>query len=138
MVGHAGFSTGKQRPEDSNLRASLLIKTCAESQYRFIPMQGSDDRATKRAARSHAVARGLENKRKQQLKLGRNFVVKAPQYNDRRSTGTGNLNSALFNHTCMSFPASPGFFQWLAAESPRLRELLNRGEFVYALAILGL
>ncbi|CEJ59041.1 hypothetical protein PMG11_07678 [Penicillium brasilianum] len=98
------------------------------SPYHFVTIQSSNgDGTARRLARSHAVARGLENNRKAQLKLGHNFRMSSPKTNNKRSRSRTNSTQALANQTYMSFSASSGFFHWLATESPKLHGLLNRG-----------
>jgi hypothetical protein len=120
-------STGKSKLQELNSKQSIVESFCEEGQYHFITLQSSEDRKARRQARSHAVARGLEKKRKAQLKMGQNFRTVAPKSKVERHISP---DSTLVKQPCIPLPASPCFFSCLAAESPRLHELLYQGKFI--------
>ncbi|KAH8654156.1 hypothetical protein BGZ60DRAFT_161832 [Tricladium varicosporioides] len=95
-------------------------------QFQFISIQNStdaEDRTSRRLARSHAVARGLENKRKLQQKSGHNFRVISLRDDSGRSASKRKPSQTLVTSSCSFSTAVPGPFQMLAAESPRLQVL---------------
>lgn len=78
-----------------------------------------------RLARSHAVAHGIENKRKQQQRSGENFYVTSSSLiPDQPATKRKRVRAALLAKDS-SLTAVNGPFQMLAAESPRLLALLD-------------
>lgn len=94
--------------------------------FQFISIQNPNDakdRTTRRLARSHAVARGLEKKRRRLQQLGHNFYtvsLKDDPASKRKETNHDTIVSSI----SLSIVAS-GPFQSLAAESPRLQSLLS-------------
>lgn len=95
------------------------------AEFLFIPIKNSNDRTTKRLARSHAVAQGLRNKRRLQQSSGHNFHVLCPANNKSQSASKAKQDEAL-----IAPPASlaVGFsdpLQMMTAESPILRVLLR-------------
>ncbi|KAJ5880751.1 N-ethylmaleimide reductase [Penicillium subrubescens] len=97
-------------------------------QYHFITIHDPHDRTASRLARSYAVARGLENKRKAQSKLGDNFRIVSPKNDSERPIKRRESEQTLVNQPGIPCSAPPSFFHWLAAESPKLNELLNRDD----------
>ncbi|KAF2818020.1 putative N-ethylmaleimide reductase [Mytilinidion resinicola] len=108
-----------------------LIVNYSGGQFHFISIQSPDDatdRKARRLARSHAVARGLEKKRKLQQESGHNFRAVVVSLKDDPS------RPARERKRCQTLVASPPSlfadapdgpdpFQSLAAESPRLQAL---------------
>lgn len=95
--------------------------------YQFICIQNPDDakdRTTRRLARSHAVARGLERKRRRLQQSGHNFrIVSLKDGTVRKTTDIDdNTNLSTVSHLIVA----PGPFQLLAAESPILQALLSQ------------
>uniref|UniRef100_A0A093VBG6 Uncharacterized protein n=1 Tax=Talaromyces marneffei PM1 TaxID=1077442 RepID=A0A093VBG6_TALMA len=83
------------------------------------------DRTTRRLARSHAVARGLEKKRRRLQQSGHNFV--AAFVKDDPVSKSKEINcDTITSSNSLSTVAAPGPFQLLAAESPRLQALLSQ------------
>ena len=96
------------------------------AQFQFISIQNPDDakdRTAKHLARSHAVARGLENKRKLQQKLGHNFRVVSLKDDPGRPVSKRKRSQTLVASPGSLSANAPGPFQMLAAESPRLQAL---------------
>ena len=94
-------------------------------EFLFIPIENSNNRTTKRLARSHAVACGLRNKRKLQQSSGRNFHVLCPANNKSQSASKEKQDGALI---APPVPLAVGLsdpLQMMAAESPILRVLLK-------------
>ncbi|KAL3428919.1 hypothetical protein BDV09DRAFT_190565 [Aspergillus tetrazonus] len=100
--------------------------------FRFISIQVNDhakDKATQRQARSHAVKRALERKRKQQQLSRANFIIKTFEDRnlddpDKRATPCTVTRSSLapvVSH--LSGALDP--FQTLAVDSSRLQALLG-------------
>ncbi|EEU37888.1 uncharacterized protein NECHADRAFT_97992 [Fusarium vanettenii 77-13-4] len=94
----------------------------------FITIQNPDhakDRSVRRLARSHAVARGIEKKRKLEQKSGHNFrIVSIPDDADRPSKKIEQEKVLGWIPSSLLTPqASP--FQTLTAESPKLQTLLS-------------
>ncbi|RMJ07676.1 hypothetical protein BHE90_001100 [Fusarium euwallaceae] len=97
-------------------------------QFQFISIQNPDhakDRSVRRLARSHAVARGIEKKRKLEQKSGHNFRITSiaddviqPVKKKEPAKAPASFPSSL-----LTPQATP--FQTLAAESPRLQALLS-------------
>ncbi|KAJ5125678.1 N-ethylmaleimide reductase [Penicillium atrosanguineum] len=93
--------------------------------FHFVAVHSLDDRKAKRLARSHAVARGLENKRKLQQKSGLNFHAV------HSGDDPGLPPTKTIQDQTLAIPSFPipegelGPFQMLAAESPRLQALLS-------------
>ncbi|KAE9370938.1 putative N-ethylmaleimide reductase [Stipitochalara longipes BDJ] len=115
---------------DNGGNKSPLPEACNElglsSQFQFISVQNPDDakdRAMRRLARSHAVARGLENKRKLQQKSGHNFRVLSLKDAPARPASKNKRKPTLVTLPRSLSVGVPGPFQMLAAESPRLRAL---------------
>lgn len=123
MAGRSELNLGKQQPQEYDL--CLMVNLFLGAQFHFISIENPDSRAARRVARSHAVARGLENKRKLQQRSGHNFHV-VPFTDDpdlparKRKRG-----QPLVATPCSLSPDMPDPFQMLAAESPRLRTLLS-------------
>ncbi|EXJ91322.1 hypothetical protein A1O1_04434 [Capronia coronata CBS 617.96] len=100
-------------------------------QFHFISIQNPDDakdRTARRLARSHAVARSLENKRKLQQKSGLNFrVVSLSDDNGRHASKRPRSQTLQVVASPRSVSAdAPSLFRMLAAESPRLLALLSQ------------
>ncbi|KAL4757329.1 uncharacterized protein BDW70DRAFT_153463 [Aspergillus foveolatus] len=100
--------------------------------FRFISIQVNDhakDKATQRQARSHAVKRALERKRKQQQLSRANFIIKSFEDRDLDDTGetakpctvTSSSLAPVLSH--LSGALDP--FQTLAVDSSRLQALLG-------------
>ncbi|KAJ5504902.1 hypothetical protein N7463_007776 [Penicillium fimorum] len=98
-------------------------------QFLFIPVKDSNDPITKRLARSHAVAHGLRNKRRIQQISGHNFHVLYPSSDQSPPASKEKHQKALIAPTASLATDSSDPFEMLAAESPKLRELLNRHRF---------
>lgn len=94
------------------------------AEFLFIPIKNSNDRTTKRLARSHAVACGLRNKRKLQQSSGRNFHVLCPANNKGQSASKAKQDEALIAPPSIAVGFSDPL-QMMAAESPILRVLLR-------------
>ncbi len=95
-------------------------------QFQFISIQNPDDaedRTVTRLARSHAVARGLENKRKLQEKSGHNFRIVSLKDDPSRPVNKRKRRQTLVMSQCTLSAGAPDPFQMLAAESPRLQAL---------------
>ncbi|KAN0099217.1 hypothetical protein V8E51_012992 [Hyaloscypha variabilis] len=97
-------------------------------QFHFISIQNPDDakdRKAKRLARSHAVARGLENKRQLQQKSGQNFRIVSMKDDPSRSVSKRKRSQTLIRQQSLYSISvdAPSLFQMLAAESPRLQAL---------------
>jgi hypothetical protein len=95
--------------------------------FQFISIQNPNDakdRTTRRLARSHAVARGLEKKRRRLQQLGHNFYTVSLK-DDPASKSKETNHDAIVSSISLSIVAS-GPFQSLAAESPRLQSLLSQ------------
>ncbi|KAF7562285.1 hypothetical protein G7046_g1873 [Stylonectria norvegica] len=96
-----------------------------ENPFQFVSVYNpasddAQDRKAKRLARSHAVVRGLENKRKLQQMSGANFrearcPIHLTQVASKIEPGRPLKSPCPFT----------GMFQMLAAQSPRLQELLG-------------
>lgn len=93
--------------------------------FQFISIQNPDDtkdRTTRRLARSHAVARGLEKKRRRLQQSGHNF--RTVSLKDNPADKDVNPYTTASSVSLSKVP--PGPFQLLAAESPRLQALLSQ------------
>ena len=104
---------------------ALINRDFSGAEFLFIPIKNSNDRTTKRLARSHAVAHALRNKRKLRQSSGHNFHVLCPANNKSQSASKAKQDEAI-----IASPAalSVGFsdpLQMMAAESPILRVLLR-------------
>ncbi|KAE8547901.1 hypothetical protein EYB25_009694 [Talaromyces marneffei] len=103
-------------------------KPCPGERFQFISIQNPNDakdRTTRRLARSHAVARGLEKKRRRLQQSGHNFV--AAFVKDDPVSKSKEINcDTITSSNSLSTVAAPGPFQLLAAESPRLQALLSQ------------
>ncbi|QGA21253.1 hypothetical protein EYB26_008963 [Talaromyces marneffei] len=103
-------------------------KPCPGERFQFISIQNPNDakdRTTRRLARSHAVARGLEKKRRRLQQSGHNFV--AAFVKDDPVSKSKEINcDTITSPNSLSTVAAPGPFQLLAAESPRLQALLSQ------------
>lgn len=115
------------------MAASNTSEKSAMNNFEFISVQApgdAKDQAMMRRARSHAVSRGLDNKRKLQQKSGTNFrFVSAKEVSMvvRKRKKTSHISTSLPSSLLIS--AEPlGVFQMLAAESPRLHILLSQRE----------
>ncbi|KAJ5595071.1 uncharacterized protein N7459_001279 [Penicillium hispanicum] len=97
----------------------------SNNQFHFISMQSPKDqgRTARRLVRSHAVARGLENKRRRQQKLGHNFHPVSLKDVTGQSTSTSDQGQGRAEPLCSLSTSTPGPLQMLAAESPRLQAL---------------
>ncbi|PMD45856.1 putative N-ethylmaleimide reductase [Hyaloscypha variabilis F] len=109
-------------------------KSCSRSghiepnstQFHFVSTQNPNDAqdlTTRRQARSHAVARGIENKRKLQQKTGHNFRFK--RFKEDLRARRRCQNPALVASPWL-LTGAPDLFQTLAAEAPSLRALQIR------------
>ena len=110
-----------------SLRPKPIIRSLSSkflpAQFHFISTQNPNDAQdliSRRQARSHAVARGIENKRKLQQKTGHNFRFKCFKEDLRARQRC--QNSALVASPWLLTDA-PDLFQTLAAEAPCLRAL---------------
>lgn len=95
--------------------------------FQFISIQNPDDakdRTTRRLARSHAVARGLEKKRKRLQQSGHNF--RTVSLKDDPANKIKDMNPYTTTSSISASTVAPGPFQLLAAESPRLQALLSQ------------
>ncbi|KAJ6126989.1 N-ethylmaleimide reductase [Penicillium sp. IBT 18751x] len=97
----------------------------SDGQFHFVTINNLDERTAKRLARSHAVTKGLANKRKLQRKSGVNFLFCCSRGNIGPTLGEKTQKQSLVMPSCATSEGEPGPFQMLAAESPRLRELLS-------------
>ncbi|KAJ5535673.1 N-ethylmaleimide reductase [Penicillium frequentans] len=98
-------------------------------QFYFIPSQSSDDRTTRRLGRSHAVARGIQNKRKLEQKSGLNFHAVSLEHIRRPASNRKQRQALIMPSDFLSAgPSDP--FQMLAAESPRLQALFDQREIL--------
>lgn len=101
----------------------------SDDQFHFIPTQSSDDRTTRRLSRSHAVARGIQNKRKLEQKSGLNFRAVSLEHVGRPVSKRKQGQALIMPPKSLSAgPSDP--FQMLAAESPRLQALFNQREIL--------
>ncbi|KAF2476210.1 putative N-ethylmaleimide reductase [Lindgomyces ingoldianus] len=99
------------------------------SQFHFFSIQNPDDandRKARRLARSHAVARGLEKKRRLQQESGHNFRAMSSKDDPSRSAGKRKRSQTLAASPLSLSTDAPDPFQMLAAESPRLQALLSQ------------
>ncbi|KAH8801797.1 putative N-ethylmaleimide reductase [Xylogone sp. PMI_703] len=101
------------------------------SNFQFICVQSLDvvgDRKAKRLARSHAIKRALENKRKLQQRSGHNFRITSLNEHPRRKVAqrTWEYHSTLLTSSPTAGLLNP--FQMLAADSSRLRTWLTQHE----------
>ncbi|KAJ5748800.1 N-ethylmaleimide reductase [Penicillium nucicola] len=103
-----------------------------DSKFHFVSSKSPDGRTAKRIARSHAVARGLENKRKLQQKSGLNFhVVSLKGGSSRNLDKKKTPRPRLAPKITLSAEESSAF-QMLAAESPKLQALFSRCKLQHA------
>ena len=125
------------RPKPQGSMNSCLISSSTGSQFHFVSIQNPRDannRKARRLAKSHAVARALENKRKVQQESGRNFCAVSLKRDYGRPGGRKEQSQTLLaSPSCFSANASDPF-QMLVAESPRLRALHDQCKIF---AILG-
>jgi hypothetical protein len=98
-------------------------------EFVFIPIKSPNDCTAKRLARSHAVAHGLRSKRRRQQTSGHNFYVLCPENNQSRPAREKKQAKSLITQPA-SLTTGSDPFQMLAAESPTLRALLNRGKIL--------
>ncbi|KAJ5294173.1 N-ethylmaleimide reductase [Penicillium antarcticum] len=96
-----------------------------DDRFHFVSSKSTDGRRAKRIARSHAIARGLENKRKLQQKSGLNFHAVTLKGDSGRSLDKRKTSGSLITPS-VSFSGMSSAFQMLAAESPKLRALLSQ------------
>ena len=98
--------------------------------FLFIPIKTPNDCTAKRLARSHAVAHGLRSKRRRQQTSGHNFYVLCPENSNqsRPAKEKKQAKSLITQPASLTTGSDP--FQMLAAESPTLRALLNRGKIL--------
>ncbi|KAF2491838.1 hypothetical protein BU16DRAFT_129786 [Lophium mytilinum] len=95
-------------------------------QYHFISIKNlndTNDRKARRIARSHAVTRGLEKKRKLQQQSGHNFFAVSFENNLSRPVSERKRRQTLVAAPLSLSADAPDPFQMLAAESPRLQAL---------------
>ncbi|RAO72778.1 uncharacterized protein BHQ10_008790 [Talaromyces amestolkiae] len=95
--------------------------------FQFICIQNPDDaknRATRRLARSHAIARGLEKKRRRLQQAGRNF--RTVSLKDETGSKSEEIVHKKDVSPVLLSIAAPGPFQLLAAESPSLQALISQ------------
>ncbi|KAJ5391487.1 N-ethylmaleimide reductase, partial [Penicillium cosmopolitanum] len=98
-------------------------------QFHFISIQGPTDRTRNHLARSHAIARGLQNKRKLRQKAGLNFNTFSPENGHRQPISTKDKDrpctsprpGASLSRTC-----AVDLLRMLAAESPEQQPSLNQ------------
>ncbi|KAF5010366.1 hypothetical protein FDECE_3482 [Fusarium decemcellulare] len=115
---------GAEKSSISQSRSKISLG----GQFHFISIQNPDDakdRTATRSARSHAVARGIEAKRKLQQKSGHNFRVTVLKDDPSRPASEREPSQSLVASPCSFTACAPGPFQMLAAESPRLYALLS-------------
>ena len=101
-----------------------LIANFLVGQFHFISTQNPDDandRKARRLARSHAVARGLEQKRKLQQESGDNFRGVSLKNDPGQPASKRKRSQALVASPLSLSADAPDPFQMLAAESPRLQ-----------------
>ncbi|OGE58193.1 hypothetical protein PENARI_c001G09696 [Penicillium arizonense] len=106
-----------------------------DDKFHFVSLKSLDDRTEKRLARSHAVARGLENKRKLQQKLGLNFRgVSSKDDSGRNLSKRKRVQSLASPPLPLSTYASSASSasQMLAAESSKLQALLSQHKVQHA------
>ncbi|KAL2694804.1 hypothetical protein Neosp_001391 [[Neocosmospora] mangrovei] len=103
----------------------------------FITIQNPDhakDRSVRRLARSHAVARGIEKKRKLEQKSGHNFriisIIPDDASRPAKKVEQGKVLGWIPN-SLLTPQASP--FQTLTAESPKLQALLSHRKIIHRL-----
>lgn len=99
--------------------------------FQFICIQNPDDaknRATRRLARSHAIARGLEKKRRRLQQAGRNF--RTVSLKDETGSKSEEIVHKKDVSPVLLSIAAPGPFQLLAAESPSLQALISQRKFL--------
>ncbi|TVY83896.1 hypothetical protein LSUE1_G001963 [Lachnellula suecica] len=117
--------------EDHPSEKLTMTTSQVEPQYTFTPDRTADPWEERRLARSHAVSRGLANKRKLQQKAGLNFRVVSLTDDTSRPAkgGIGSQTVVAQPSYFLVAPPSyfsacpPGPFQMLAAESPKLQAL---------------
>ena len=124
MAGHNELSLGRPKPQGTMTPCLILQFPFSGGQFHFISIQNPDDRTARRLARSHAVAQGIENKRKLQQKMGLNFHAVSLKGDLGQPARKRKRDQALVAPLCSVSAPSP--FQMLAAESPRLQALFSR------------
>ncbi|KAJ5975998.1 N-ethylmaleimide reductase, partial [Penicillium waksmanii] len=95
-------------------------------QFHFITIQAPTDRTRNHLARSHAIARGLQNKRKLRQKAGLNFNTFSPKNGHRQPISTKDQDKPCTRKTGPSLACAADLLQMLAAESPKQQPLLNQ------------
>lgn len=129
MAGHNELISGTSKPHRAETPCFDIHVSFSESQFHFISTQSSDDRTTRRLSRSHAIARGIQNKRKLEQKSGLNFRAVSLEHiglpASKKKQGQALTMAPNFLSTGPSDP-----FQMLAAESPRLQALFNQREIL--------
>ena len=125
MAGHNELNSGTSKPHRTETPCLDVHVSFPDGQFYFISTQSSDDRTTRRLGRSHAVARGIQNKRKLQQKSGLNFHAVSLEDIGRPASKRKQDEALIMPPNFLSAdPSDP--FQMLAAESPRLQALFNR------------
>jgi hypothetical protein len=129
MAEHNELNLGRPSLKTKCLRLCFLtyfLSSSSDDKFHFVSLKSLDDRTEKRLARSHAVARGLENKRKLQQKLGLNFRgVSSKDGSGHNLSKRNRIQSLSLPPLSRSTDASSAF-QMLAAESPKLQALLSQ------------
>ncbi|KAJ5997315.1 N-ethylmaleimide reductase [Penicillium canescens] len=97
-----------------------------DDKFHFVSLKNLDDRTERRLARSHAVARGLENKRKLQQKLGLNFRGVSSKDDSGRNLSKRKRGQSLASPPLSLSTYASSASQMLAAESPKLQVLLSQ------------
>lgn len=117
-----------QSPEASyHYLPNAIAKHFLGEKFQFICIQNPDDaknHATRRLARSHAVARGLEKKRRRLQQSGRNF--RTVSLKDNSANKSKEIDHERNESAISLSMVAPGPFQLLAAESPSLQALLSQ------------
>lgn len=117
---HNEVLSGTSKPRAAASRLVAYLCPYLGGQFQFICVK---DRSARRQALSHAVARGLEAKRKAQQISGHNFRVVSAK-DPGRLAGKRKRGRSAIASPCRAVPTNhpngPGPFQMLAAESPRL------------------
>jgi hypothetical protein len=127
MTEHNELNLG--RPSLKTMPATLFsyfLTSSSDDKFHFVSVKNLDDRTAKRLAQSHAVARGLENKRKLQQKSGLNFRgVSSKDDSGRNLSKRKRIKPLVSPPLSLSTDASSAF-QMLAAESPKLQALFSQ------------
>ncbi|KAJ5909808.1 N-ethylmaleimide reductase [Penicillium tannophilum] len=129
MARHNELNSGTSKPHRAETPYLHTNVSFSDDQFHFISTQKSDDRTTRRLSRSHAVARGIQNKRKLEQKSGLNFRAVSLEHVGRPVSKRKQGQALIMPPKFLSAgPSDP--FQMLAAESPRLQALFNQREIL--------